>query len=75
MLMLWHMNLNLLILVEQAFAANLHDLHKAKQIITNLLFVIDNPDNPLTKEKRAEFDDFLQRKSKTLQIKVELGEL
>jgi hypothetical protein len=73
--MLWHMNLNLLILVEQAFTANLQDLHKAKQIITNLLFVIDNPDNSLTKEKRAEFDDFLQRRAKTLQIKVELGEL
>lgn len=69
------MNLNLLTLVEQAFSSNLQDLHKAKQTITLLLFVIDNPKQTLAPEARAEIDALLQRKPQTLQIKIENGEV
>jgi sensor histidine kinase regulating citrate/malate metabolism len=50
-------------------------LYKARQFITTLLFVIDNPDNTLVEDKRAEIEAFLQDKPKTLQIEVEKGQI
>jgi sensor histidine kinase regulating citrate/malate metabolism len=69
------MKFNLLTLVEQSFSSNLQDLYKARQFITTLLFVIDNPDNTLVEDKRAEIEAFLQDKPKTLQIEVEKGQI
>ena len=69
------MKFNLITLVEQAFSANLQDLRKARQIITTLLFVIDNPDHTLVEDKRAEIDAFLEDKPKTLQIEVDKGQI